>query len=133
MVAQVSARRCFQPPERVPASWLRRSWRPLGHVADVLFDSLGLGADVEADHSPLAAGGREDAAEHAEQGRLAGAVGAEEAEDLSARDGEGNLADCDQAAEAPRDLGDLNDWCVFGAVAHRPLLGMKVTKAGTPA
>src|SRR5690606_12243967 len=56
----------------------------LGHVADVLLDRLGLAHDVEADDAPRARGGREDAAEHADGGGLAGAVRPEHAEDPAA-------------------------------------------------
>src|SRR5207244_5693330 len=47
----------------------------LGHVADRALDLLGLLRDVVAAHHPAPGGRPEHAAEHANDGRLAGAVG----------------------------------------------------------
>ena len=53
----------------------------LRHVADLALDLVGVAADVVAEAGALAAVGRQQAAEHADGGGLAGAVGAEEAVD----------------------------------------------------
>ena len=56
----------------------------LRHVADVALDLLALRADVVAERRAAAAVGRQQPAQHAQRGGLAGAVGAEEAVDLAA-------------------------------------------------
>ena len=56
----------------------------LRHVADLALDLVGVAADVVAEAGALAAIGRQQAAEHADGGGLAGAVGAEEAVDRAA-------------------------------------------------
>ena len=53
---------------------------------------------------PLPEARREQAVEHFDRRRLAGAVGAEEAEDLARRDGERDAVDGDEVVEA---LGEL--------------------------
>ena len=53
----------------------------LRHVADLALEPVGVAADVVAEAAPLAAVGRQQAAEHADGGGLAGTVGAEEAVD----------------------------------------------------
>ena len=73
---------------------------PLGHVADPPAQRLGLLRDAQAQHLDLALARRQQAAQHADGGGLAGAVGAEEAVDLRARHVEVDVVDRDQRAEA---------------------------------
>ena len=58
----------------------------LADVADPLPHLAGLPPQVEAGHGGLAAGGGQQRGEHPQGGRLAGPVGAEEAEGLTSRD-----------------------------------------------
>ena len=58
----------------------------LRHVADLALDLVGLGADVVAEAGAGAFIRRQQAAQHADRGRLAGAVRAEEAVDRAALD-----------------------------------------------
>ena len=55
----------------------------LRHHADPRADLLAVGGRVESEDRQLALGHRRDAADHAHRRRLAGAVGAEEAERLA--------------------------------------------------
>ena len=64
----------------------------LRHVADVALDLVGLGADVVAEAGAVALVGREQPAQHADGGGLAGAVGPEEAVDRAALDLHGQVA-----------------------------------------
>ena len=64
----------------------------LRHVADLALDHVGLRADVVAEAGAGALVGREQAAQHADGGGLAGAVGAEEAVDRAALDLHGQVA-----------------------------------------
>ena len=67
--------------------------RVLEHEADVPADVVALAGDVEAAHAGGAGGGPRQRAEHVDRRALAGAVGAEEAEDLAGSDGERDAAD----------------------------------------
>ncbi|SLM22283.1 Uncharacterised protein [Streptococcus dysgalactiae subsp. equisimilis] len=58
--------------------------------------------DVEAMHGDRAGRGPRQAGEHADQGRLACAVGAEETEELALLDLEGDVVDGLQAGQALR-------------------------------
>ena len=53
------------------------------------------GSDLEIDaaHADVAGVGREDASEHPQRGRLAGAVGPEEADDLPGVDAQAHVVD----------------------------------------
>ena len=64
----------------------------LRHVADVALDLLASRADVVAERRAAAAVRRQQPAQHAQRGGLAGAVGAEEAVDLAALDAHGEVA-----------------------------------------
>jgi hypothetical protein len=55
----------------------------LGHVAGLAFDLLGMPPEVQAQHRPLAGVRSEQAAQHAQGGGLARAVGTEKAGDLA--------------------------------------------------
>src|SRR4029453_5751582 len=62
------------------------------------------------------AGGRREIARHqVEQGRLAGAVGADDAGDRARLDGEGDVGDGEQAAEALAQRLDTQDGRVHSA------------------
>src|SRR5690606_13238509 len=74
----------------------------LRHVADALSQRLGLARDRQAEHLDLALARREQAAQHADGGRLARSIGPEEAVDMPAWHGEVDVVDRDEAAEAPR-------------------------------
>jgi len=67
--------------------------RVLEHQADVPADLVALTGDVEAAHAGGAGGGPRERAEHVDRRALAGAVRAEEAEDLAASDREGHATD----------------------------------------
>ncbi len=72
----------------------------LGHVSDAPAQCLGLLGNPQAQHLDLALAGREQAAQHADRGRLAGTVRAEETVDLRLRHVQVDLVHRDQAAEA---------------------------------
>ncbi|MEJ0044679.1 MAG: hypothetical protein WDM81_21760 [Rhizomicrobium sp.] len=72
----------------------------LRHVTDVVLDPFGLGAKVVAEHRALAFRGAEQAAQHADGGGLARAVGAEEAPDLPRRHRDIDVVDRELGAEA---------------------------------
>ena len=74
----------------------------LGHVADAPAQRLGLAGHAQAEHRRRAAARREQPAEHADRGGLAGAVGPEEAVDGLARDLEVDVVDGGERAEAAR-------------------------------
>ncbi len=76
--------------------------------ADVPADVVALGGDVEAAHAGGAGGGPRERAEHVDRRALAGAVGAEEAEDLAASDGERDAADGLDLAVGLGELVDLD-------------------------
>src|SRR5690606_37134280 len=103
----------------------------LRHVADAPLDELGLGGDVVADDAAAAAGGVEQAAEHADGRELARAVGAKHAEDLPATHLEGDVADGAQVTEAAAEPLRVDDDLVFQG-AHRAWPSSS-TKAGMPA
>ena len=67
--------------------------RVLEHEADVPADGVALADDVEAAHAGGTGRGPGERAQHVDRRALAGAVGAEEAEDLAASDGERDTAD----------------------------------------
>src|SRR6185312_16594088 len=73
----------------------------LRHVADVRAQLVGLRRDAQAEHLDLALAWRQQPAQHADGGRLARAVRAEEAVDASGRYFEVDMIDRHQLAEAP--------------------------------
>ena len=79
---------------------------PLGHVADAALHLLGIAAHVDAADDRGAGGRLEQAAEHADGRRLAGAVGAEEAEDFSLLHIEADVIDGHEPAEASRQIAN---------------------------
>ena len=78
--------------------------KTLGHVADARPGRGRGGAQVEPGHGAVAAGDGQQAAEHAEGGGLAGAVGAEQAEDLAAPHPEAHPVHGREAAETPHQV-----------------------------
>ena len=127
-----SARRCFQPPDNVPAGagaprfqaeLVKRRRDDLAaigemveagdeeqvlldrqvlvereflrHVADFALDPGAVAPHVEAEHRPLARVGRQQAADQPDRRGLAGAVGAEEADDLARCDAQRDVVDGD--------------------------------------
>ena len=76
----------------------------LRHVADVTLDLSGLLGDVEAEQVRGTRGRREQPAQHPDGGGLAGAVGAEEAEDLARPNRERDPVDGLEGAKAAAQL-----------------------------
>ena len=72
----------------------------LGHIADMFSDVLRFGRHIEPAYASPAIARGEQPAENANGGRLAGSVGAEEAENLAPTDGEGNVVYGDKGAES---------------------------------
>jgi hypothetical protein len=82
-----------------------------GDNADLAFDFDGVGECVETEDPDTAGGGGEEAGEHLDGGGFAGAVGAEEAEELAGRDGEIDVLNGGEVAESPGEAlgGDGRD------------------------
>ncbi|MNT37210.1 hypothetical protein D3C72_1733370 [compost metagenome] len=72
----------------------------LRHVADAPLQGFGVVGDLAAEHFDLAGAGQQQAAEHADGGGLAAAIGAEEAEHLGAVDVQVQPVDGGELAEA---------------------------------
>jgi hypothetical protein len=72
----------------------------LRHVADLALDLQPFGAQVEAEHRAFSLIRRQQAAHDADRRCLAGAVGAEEADDLALRHGHVDMVDDGLVAEA---------------------------------
>ena len=81
---------------------------PLRHVADPPLDAFGIARDVDAADDAPSRGRRQQAAQHADGRGLAGAVAAEEAEDLAAPHVEADAIDGDELAEAARQIAHLD-------------------------
>jgi hypothetical protein len=77
-------------------------------IADVLLRALRLRVHVDARHDRLAVGRFEEPARHPDHRRLSGAVGADEAVDLSARDDEIHIVDGDEVVELFPDPGEAD-------------------------
>ena len=73
----------------------------LRHIAHGLARGGTGGQQVAPGHGPPTAAGREQSAEHPERGRLARAIGAKQAENLTRRDREGNVLRGREAAITP--------------------------------
>src|SRR5262249_51647051 len=99
---------------------IRVEGEDLRHVSRVALDLLALGADRMADDGRPAAGRRQESAEHLDRRRLAGAVRAEEAEDLPALD---RHREIDHGVERPEAAAETigGDDGVAGAHASRGL------------
>ena len=96
----------------------------LGHVAHLALDRGAFPEDVESEAGAATAIRRQQAAEHADRGRLAAAVGAEEAVNLALADLQAQILDHVLVAEAFVDAGDVDDQAV-----HRP---PRRTSTGSP-
>ena len=81
----------------------------LGHVPDPPFDLFALGGDGLAQDDGVSGGGGQHAAEHADNGALAAAVGAQEPEDRSLANLETGLVDRCQRPEPADELPGIND------------------------
>ena len=81
----------------------------LGHVADLALDLVGLGADVVAEAGAGAFVGREQPAQHADGGGLAGTVRPQEAVDGAALDLHGQVAHHRLAVEFLGQVMDVDD------------------------
>ena len=108
----------------------------LGHVADLALDLVGLGADVVAEAGAVAFVGREQPAQHADGGGLAGAVGPEEAVDRAALDLHRQVAHHRPAVEFLGQVMDVDDdvaapFCApFCALISAPLSAASRSPAG---
>jgi hypothetical protein len=88
----------------------------LRHVADAALDAFRVAPDVDAAHERGAGGRLQQAAQHPDGGRLAGAVAAQKAEDLSRLHVERHMVDGHEIAEAPRQVANFDRRCL----GHRP-------------
>ncbi len=82
----------------------------LGDVADAGAHREAVAADVIAGHQRAPVGGLEQGREHADGGRLARAVGPEQAEHLAGCDREGDAADGLELTEADDEVVDEHRW-----------------------
>ena len=71
----------------------------LGHVTDQTFDPVQLAHDIQAGDATLSFAGFEQPAQHANDGGLAGAVGAEKSENGAFLDFEGDVINGGEVAE----------------------------------
>jgi hypothetical protein len=83
--------------------------RRLGEHTDPGPHGVAVDGGVEAQHRNAAGVAGDDAAQHTHRRRLAGAVVAEEAEDLAGPYGEGDVVDDAAATEGTGEVLDLND------------------------
>ena len=97
----------------------------LGHVADAPAQGLGVGWDRETQHVGLTGAGRQEPAQHANGGGLARSVGAEEAVDPGAGDGQVHGVDGQQRSEAAREAARGR--------SHRSRIGPQSPNGRTPA
>src|SRR5687767_9445026 len=81
----------------------------LGHIADIALYLPALGQNIVAEHGAASGIGGEQAADHADGRRLAGAVGAEEAHDLALLQGKRDAVHGDLVAEALNEAVDGGD------------------------
>jgi hypothetical protein len=94
--------------------------KTLCHVADASARFRRCSQKVRACDLRLARGGTKQAAQHAEDSGLAGAVRTQQAEDLAASDGETDVIHCGEGAEAADEVGD-GDGTLLGGCAPSPL------------
>jgi len=76
-----------------------------GNDSDLAFDFDGVGGRVKAEDLNAAGGGGEESGEHFDGGGFAGAVGAEEAEELTRRDGEVDVLNGGEIAKTSGEVG----------------------------
>src|SRR5204862_3317448 len=99
----------------------------LEHDAEALADFGLVRGGVQAVELERATRGAQQRGEHLDGRRLAGAVGAEEREDLAGLDVEGDVVDGGDGAERPDDVLDADD----GVSGHGSLRARMI--AGAPA
>ena len=81
----------------------------LGHVADGVLDGLGIFGHVMAGDPGLALARIEQTAQHPQCGGLAGAIGADQSEDLAAGDFQVQMIDRGQRVEVPGEVPGADD------------------------
>ena len=86
----------------------------LSHVADLVLDAPAFGREVEAEHLALARIEAQEAAHQADRRGLAGAVGAEETDDLAAFDADRDVVDDLGGAEGLAQVAHVD-----GGFGHR--------------
>jgi hypothetical protein len=101
----------------------------LDHGADVAQGGPG---DAPPEHAPHAAAGANQAGQHAQRGRLARAVGTEEADDLAGSDLERHVVDGGDAAVALGE-GAGDDGVFHGSARQATPSSLRVGRAGSPA
>ena len=106
--AVVAASRPYmRPTKRRYSAAVRRPKRarPSGTTPIWRLTSMGWASGVEAEDLDAAGGGGEEAGEHLDGGGFTGAVGAEEAEELTGRDGEVDVLNGGEVAETAGEVG----------------------------
>ena len=103
----------------------------LRHVTDLHAQPLGVLRYRVPEHRALAIARAQQAAQHADRGRFAGAVRAEKAVDRRARNVEADVIDSRELAEATREVARADGRTVSRAGVHLPLSG-SVTCTGMP-
>ncbi len=86
----------------------------LRHVTDTPFDQLGIELHIVSEDGRVTGGGREDSKQHADDCRLATAIGTEQAEDRTTADLKAHIADGNQAAEVSREMPHIDDEVTHG-------------------
>src|SRR5580704_705856 len=76
----------------------------LGDITNLLPGRGPRGVQIDSRDAQRAAGSGEQAAQHAERGRLAGSVGAQKAEDLAAVNLEADMIDRGERSELPHQI-----------------------------
>ena len=106
---------------------------PLGRVADQAARRERRRGEVVPVDERLARGRREDARQHAERRRLAGAVRAEEPDHLAARDVEGDVVDGGASAEALGEVPGLDHPTASRAAARARSSRAPAARSGSAA
>src|SRR5262245_31756699 len=113
---QTLAREAIDPAEEMNVLIDREQLvqrKALRHVADALLDRFWIGGNVDAVNFRGPGGWPKQTAQHPNRRRLAGAVAAEEAEDLSATHVERQTIHGDELTESPGEIADFD-----GEVSH---------------
>src|SRR5579872_150555 len=82
----------------------------VGEISDVLLRAFRLAGDVDAGDQRAPHGWSEQAARHANSRRFAGAVGADQSEDFSLRNGEGEIIDGKDVVVLLAETRKFNHW-----------------------
>ncbi len=103
----------------------------LRHVADSPLHAFGIGRHVDAADRGGARRRPQEAAQHPDGGGLAGAVAAQEAEDLAATDVERQPVDGEERAESSREVPDVDGFrgVDVGRCRHEALSGRRRERA----